>query len=130
MQMSVAMTVRCENLSMIDSAYTDDFLSITDFSLKKLICQNFVSACPLPPTSALNLTGWFAKPKPNPLPTPKNASGKRLKVLHLSDFHLDPRKAVHAMPYLLISVLTLILDHRLYHRCRSELHLRTMLSRG
>lgn len=32
--MSVAMTVRCENLSMIDTAYTDRFLSITDFSLK------------------------------------------------------------------------------------------------
>ncbi|THH11052.1 hypothetical protein EW145_g895 [Phellinidium pouzarii] len=57
----------------------------------QLICQNFFGACPLPPTSALNLTGWFAKPKPNPLPPPKTPSGKRLKVLHLSDFHLDPR---------------------------------------
>ena len=47
--------------------------------------------CPLPPTPALNLTGWFAKPKPNPLPPPKQPSGERLKVLHLSDFHIDPR---------------------------------------
>ncbi|KAI5119769.1 hypothetical protein M0805_009240 [Coniferiporia weirii] len=57
----------------------------------QLICQNFLNACPLPPTSALNLTGWFAKPKPDPLPAPKKPSGERLKVLHLSDFHIDPR---------------------------------------
>ncbi|KAI9455924.1 Metallo-dependent phosphatase-like protein [Lactarius psammicola] len=47
----------------------------------------------LPPTPALNLTGWFAKPKPSPLPPPKKPSGERLKVLHLSDFHIDPRYA-------------------------------------
>ncbi|KAL5530987.1 hypothetical protein ACEPAG_3863 [Sanghuangporus baumii] len=57
----------------------------------QLICQNFLGVCPLPPTSPLNMTGWFAKPKPNPLPAPKEPSGKRLKVLHLSDFHIDPR---------------------------------------
>ncbi|KAJ4472551.1 Metallo-dependent phosphatase [Lentinula edodes] len=57
----------------------------------QMLCQNFLSLCPLPPTSPLNLTGWFAKPKPDPLPAPKTASGQRLKVLHLSDFHLDPR---------------------------------------
>ncbi|KAH8112141.1 Metallo-dependent phosphatase-like protein [Phellopilus nigrolimitatus] len=55
--------------------------------------QNFFGACPLPPTSALNLTSWFKQPKPDPLPAPKQPSGKRLKVLHLSDFHLDPRYA-------------------------------------
>lgn len=55
------------------------------------LCSHFFgSACPSPPTVALNLTGWFAKPKPNPLPPPKKRSGDRLKVLHLSDFHLDP----------------------------------------
>ncbi|KAI0094211.1 Metallo-dependent phosphatase-like protein, partial [Irpex rosettiformis] len=59
----------------------------------QMLCQNFLSLCPLPPVSPLNLTGWFAKPKPNPLPVPKKPSGKRLKVLHLSDFHLDPRYA-------------------------------------
>ncbi|TDL28043.1 Metallo-dependent phosphatase [Rickenella mellea] len=62
----------------------------------QLICQNFASLCPLPPTSALNLTGWFKKPKPNPLPPPKQPSGKRMKVLHLSDFHLDPRYSTGA----------------------------------
>ncbi|KAI0027960.1 sphingomyelin phosphodiesterase [Vararia minispora EC-137] len=60
----------------------------------QMICQNFLrSACPLPGASPLNLTNWFAKPKPNPLPVPKRSSGKLLKVLHLSDFHLDPRYA-------------------------------------
>ncbi|KAF5374831.1 hypothetical protein D9758_000568 [Tetrapyrgos nigripes] len=57
----------------------------------QMLCQNFLSLCPLPPTSPLNLTNWFSKPKPNPLPEPKQRSGKRLKVLHVSDFHLDPR---------------------------------------
>ncbi|KAI9511896.1 Metallo-dependent phosphatase-like protein [Russula earlei] len=60
----------------------------------QLICNGFFAgSCPLPPTPPLNLTGWFAKPKPNPLPAPKMPSGERLKVLHLSDFHLDPRYA-------------------------------------
>ncbi|KAH9962705.1 Metallo-dependent phosphatase [Lactifluus volemus] len=60
----------------------------------QLICEKLVSnSCTLPPTPPLNLTGWFAKPKPNPLPPPKTPSGKRLKVLHLSDFHIDPRYA-------------------------------------
>ncbi|EJD04893.1 uncharacterized protein FOMMEDRAFT_18613 [Fomitiporia mediterranea MF3/22] len=62
----------------------------------QMMCQNFLSACPLPPTSALNLTNWFAKPKPNPLPPPKKPSGKRLKVLSLSDIHLDARYATGA----------------------------------
>ncbi|KAJ7775364.1 Metallo-dependent phosphatase-like protein [Mycena metata] len=55
------------------------------------ICNEFAGACPLPPTTPLNLTGWFAKPKPNPLPAARAPSGERLKVLHLSDFHIDPR---------------------------------------
>ncbi|KAI9444617.1 Metallo-dependent phosphatase-like protein [Lactarius indigo] len=60
----------------------------------RMICQNFLaSSCTLPPTPALNITGWFAKPKPSPLPPPKKPSGERLKVLHLSDFHIDPRYA-------------------------------------
>ncbi|KAJ7473924.1 Metallo-dependent phosphatase-like protein [Mycena galericulata] len=56
------------------------------------ICFEFAGgACPRPPTTPLNLTGWFAKPKPDPLPAPRKPSGERLKVLHLSDFHIDPR---------------------------------------
>ncbi|KJA28633.1 hypothetical protein HYPSUDRAFT_34088 [Hypholoma sublateritium FD-334 SS-4] len=60
------------------------------------LCQNFFSLCPAPPTVPLNLTNWFAKPKPSPLPPLKKASGQRLKVLHMSDFHLDPRFATGA----------------------------------
>ena len=57
------------------------------------ICANFfANACPPPPTFELDLTNWFEKPKPNPLPLPKTPSGERLKVLHISDFHLDARK--------------------------------------
>ncbi|KDQ62021.1 hypothetical protein JAAARDRAFT_150983 [Jaapia argillacea MUCL 33604] len=55
------------------------------------ICEQYFSLCALPPTTPLDLTSWFAKPKPNPLPPPKTPSGQRLKVLHVSDAHLDPR---------------------------------------
>ncbi|KAI9062952.1 sphingomyelin phosphodiesterase [Trametes sanguinea] len=58
------------------------------------ICSHFLSGlCPAPFTTPLNLTNWFAKPKPKPLPALKKPSGKRMKVLHLSDMHLDPRYA-------------------------------------
>ncbi|KAH9486374.1 Sphingomyelin phosphodiesterase B [Psilocybe cubensis] len=55
------------------------------------LCQNFFSMCPSPPTVELNLTNWFTKPKPHPLPPPRKPSGKRMNVLHISDLHLDPR---------------------------------------
>lgn len=55
------------------------------------ICNDLSSAfCPAPKTSPLNVTGLFPKPKPKNASAPK-ASGERVKVLHLSDFHLDPR---------------------------------------
>ncbi|KII93956.1 hypothetical protein PLICRDRAFT_695030 [Plicaturopsis crispa FD-325 SS-3] len=60
------------------------------------LCYNFIKKCPRPATSPLNLTSWFAKPKPDPLPAPPKRSGKRVKVLHLSDIHLDPRYATGA----------------------------------
>ncbi|KAG9314163.1 Metallo-dependent phosphatase [Chiua virens] len=59
----------------------------------QLICSQFLGLCPYPETLPLNLTGWFAKPKPKPLPPPKQPSGERLKVLHVSDLHIDPRFA-------------------------------------
>ncbi|KAI6108786.1 sphingomyelin phosphodiesterase [Pisolithus croceorrhizus] len=59
----------------------------------QLICARLLSLCPVPPTVPLNLTGWFAKPKPSPLPPSKQPSGERLKVLHVSDIHIDPRYA-------------------------------------
>ena len=58
-----------------------------------MICANFISGLCSPTTTPLNLTNWFAKPKPAVLPAAKKPSGKRLKVLHLSDLHLDPRTA-------------------------------------
>lgn len=49
--------------------------------------------CPRPLTSPLDMTGLFPKPKPTNVIVPK-ASGERVKVLHMSDFHLDPRYKV------------------------------------
>ncbi|TKA69398.1 hypothetical protein B0A49_06375, partial [Cryomyces minteri] len=48
--------------------------------------------CPAPTTQPLNMTGLFPKPKPANATAPR-PSGKRVKVVHLSDFHLDPRYA-------------------------------------
>ncbi|KAI4124240.1 MAG: hypothetical protein LQ338_004919 [Usnochroma carphineum] len=60
----------------------------------RYICNNLRSTfCPRPTTSPLNTTGLFPKPKPANATAPK-PSGERAKVLHLSDFHLDPRYAV------------------------------------
>ncbi|EJU00868.1 hypothetical protein DACRYDRAFT_116765 [Dacryopinax primogenitus] len=60
------------------------------------ICNNFVSGfCPLPPPSPLNMTGYFAKPKPANAVAPP-PSGQRARVLHISDFHLDARYATFA----------------------------------
>lgn len=67
-----------------------------------MLCQNFLGLCPLPPTTPLNLTGWFAKPKPNPLPQAKKPSGQRLKVLHISDVHIDPRMSTNVDRNMLI----------------------------
>ncbi|KAL8870348.1 MAG: hypothetical protein Q9174_003590 [Haloplaca sp. 1 TL-2023] len=53
---------------------------------------NHVSAdfCSQPATSPLDTTGLFPKPKPADAKAPP-PSGERVKVMHLSDFHLDPR---------------------------------------
>ena len=56
------------------------------------LCAYYASLCPVPATSPLNLKSWFANPKPDPLPETRKATGQRLKVLHLSDLHVDPRK--------------------------------------
>ncbi|KNZ72246.1 Sphingomyelin phosphodiesterase [Termitomyces sp. J132] len=57
-------------------------------------CFHFLGGlCPSPGTTPLDLNNWFKKPKPNPPPKAKKRSGKRLKVLHMSDFHIDPRYA-------------------------------------
>lgn len=60
------------------------------------ICNSLSSTfCPYPALSPLNTSDWFPKPKPANATRPK-ASGKRVKVAHLSDFHLDPRYKVGA----------------------------------
>lgn len=51
--------------------------------------------CPEPKTSLLDVSKLFPKPKPKNCTAPK-ASGKRVKVLHMSDFHLDPRYSAGA----------------------------------
>ncbi|KAJ5540299.1 hypothetical protein N7513_008631 [Penicillium frequentans] len=51
------------------------------------------SFCPQPNTRPLDTSDWFSKPKPANPHVPK-ASGERVKVLHMSDFHLDARYAV------------------------------------
>ncbi|KAA8572254.1 hypothetical protein EYC84_002880 [Monilinia fructicola] len=59
------------------------------------ICSSLsTSFCPTPSATALNTTGLFPKPKPANATVPRRASGERRKVLHLSDFHLDPRYQV------------------------------------
>jgi hypothetical protein len=55
------------------------------------ICNSLSSTfCPRPTTSPLNVTGLFPKPKPTH-PKVWKPCGKRVKVAHLSDFHIDPR---------------------------------------
>lgn len=51
------------------------------------------SFCSFPTTSPLNTTALFPKPKPANAKAPM-ASGNKVKVLHLSDFHLDSRYQV------------------------------------
>ncbi|TKA61882.1 hypothetical protein B0A55_11844 [Friedmanniomyces simplex] len=58
------------------------------------ICNSLSSTfCPAPGVSPLDTTGLFPKPKPANATKPA-ASGKTVKVLHMSDFHLDPRYKV------------------------------------
>jgi hypothetical protein len=57
------------------------------------ICSSLsTSFCGAPSTAPLNTTNLFPKPKPaNATARIPKASGKRVKVLHMSDLHLDPR---------------------------------------
>ena len=60
----------------------------------RYICNDLSKTfCPVPTVSQLDTTNLFPKPKPAHASSPK-ASGERVKVLHLSDFHLDPRYEV------------------------------------
>lgn len=79
--------------------------------------------CADPGTSPLDLTNWFAKPKPNPLPPPKQPTGERLKILHLSDLHIDPRTLISLLILAFTEgdALGMLID-RLHDRCRGELY--------
>lgn len=57
------------------------------------ICWSLNKSCRRPNANPLDVNGLFPKPKPENITVPK-PSGKRAKVLHLSDFHLDARYAV------------------------------------
>lgn len=58
------------------------------------VCSSLSTTfCAKPSTSPLNMTELFPKPKPANFTAPKS-SWKRVKVLHLSDFHLDARYMV------------------------------------
>lgn len=63
------------------------------------ICNSIGGAtfCPFPKTSPLDTTRLFPKSKPaNCEALVPKPNGKRVKVLHMSDFHLDPRYSVGA----------------------------------
>ncbi|KAG6873835.1 hypothetical protein C0995_010447 [Termitomyces sp. Mi166 len=86
------------NLLKLSSTCKADFGLLSDGSVITQVvgnmdafCSRFVGGlCPAPATTPLDLRNWFKKPKPKPLPKTKKPSGKRLKVLHMSDFHIDP----------------------------------------
>ncbi|KZT61483.1 putative sphingomyelin phosphodiesterase [Calocera cornea HHB12733] len=57
------------------------------------LCSLFINySCDLPAANPLNMTGYFSTPKPSTAVAPPQ-SGERIRVLHISDFHLDPRYA-------------------------------------
>lgn len=62
------------------------------------ICNSLSSSyCPYPGVTPLNTTSLFPKPKPaNATARVPKPSGKKVKVLHMSDFHIDPRYDVGA----------------------------------
>src|SRR5258708_2282986 len=72
--------------------YTTNHTSPDTDLHEKMICSHYFSnTCPRPPPPSLNLSSWFTKPKPPEASAPTSINGKRLKVLHISDLHLDLR---------------------------------------
>ena len=60
------------------------------------ICNHLSGTyCPLPGAAPLDTKNLFPKPKPANCAAPP-PSGKRVKVMHLSDWHLDPRYSAGA----------------------------------
>ena len=95
-----ASNVSCEESYAADTfgAIWTQVLAFADVSGLdgRYICNSVSKTfCPLPTTQLLNTTGLFPKTKPANATAPK-ASGKRVKVLHLSDFHIDPRYSANS----------------------------------
>jgi hypothetical protein len=91
------------------------------------ICNSLSSTfCPRPITLPTNTTSLFPKPKPANATVPK-ANGKRVKVLHMSDFHLDPRELMvpHSKIYIGEKADSSL---RLLRWCRGQLYVWTLLS--
>jgi hypothetical protein len=62
----------------------------------EFICNNIdTNFCPSPHAQPLDTRRLFPKPKPTNLSIPK-PSGNRVKVLHMSDLHLDARFGVNS----------------------------------
>lgn len=62
----------------------------------EFICNNIdANFCPSPHAQPLDTRDLFPKPKPTNITVPK-ATGKRVKVLHISDLHLDARFGVNS----------------------------------
>ena len=78
------------------------------------ICNALSSTfCPRPEVSPLDTTKLFTKPKPKN-PKKHEPSGKRVKVLHLSDFHR--KSAIPSHPDPCLNIEQLIRDTRLAQR--------------
>ena len=94
-------TKNCENLYGVSTAgatwpqvlaYADVQGLDGDYICGSLKKKSF---CEGPQTSPLDTTNLFPKPKPAHVSVPK-PSGQRVKVLHLSDLHLDARYSVNS----------------------------------
>ncbi|WVQ79165.1 hypothetical protein IAT38_001261 [Cryptococcus sp. DSM 104549] len=59
------------------------------------LCQNFItkSQCKRPPLPVFKSEDFWTKPKPTNATAPVPKGTNRVKVLHISDFHVDPRYA-------------------------------------
>ncbi|KAK8866189.1 hypothetical protein IAR55_001340 [Kwoniella newhampshirensis] len=59
------------------------------------LCQNFIrqSQCSRPPLPKFDASQFWTKPKPTDAKPPVPKGTDRVKVLHMSDFHVDPRYA-------------------------------------
>ncbi|WVQ68661.1 uncharacterized protein L199_006870 [Kwoniella botswanensis] len=59
------------------------------------LCQNFISVskCPRPALPKFDASEFWTKPKPSNVTAPVPKGTNRVKVLHMSDFHIDPRYA-------------------------------------